>query len=538
MAKRKRGSKKRIESYDHSDKKRVNNPPVGLVTPETDRGGDSTSYSYDPHLDPQLMWASKAVAEGFDVQTESLHVHERIDPKTIVEAVRRQNGESPHQLPLFETSGENPPLREAIEFYRHAHNWTNRLIAGDSLLVMNSLLEKEGMREAVHMVYLDPPYGIDYASNFQPFTSNRTVKERDADLSQEPETIKAFRDTWALGIHSYLTYLRDRIRVARELLHPAGSMFVQIGDQNVHLVRCILDEILQPENFMAQIIFRKKMMPLSKKPGCESMADYILWYAKNKVEAEKKIHQLFLYQNVQGDSSWKYVEEPSGARRLMTAEEIANHRLLPKGSRVYQAISMKPREYRENQDFNFAFEGDTFAPPGGDPAKTPDGKHCWSTTLVGMNRLAELDRLQVEGNTLRYVLFHDDYPVVRLTGTWTHTAPPKNMRYVVETAPLVVQQCVLMATDPGDLILDPTCGSGTTAVVAEKWGRRWITCDTSRVSIVWRRIPPIRMKVSRMRTPERPKIASSAGASSSSSDSRSPPRPLHQKSIVASVSAT
>ena len=492
--------KRHIERYEHSDKKRINNPPVGLVTPETDPVAEThktynyvapvpsvkprQELDYDPHLDPQLVWAGKKEHTSFEVPTVSLHVHERIDPHTIIDAVRKRNGNGlPVQPSLFERKEENPPLREAIDFYRHPHGWSNRMIAGDSLLVMNSLLEKEGMAGQVQMMYLDPPYGIDYASNFQPFVDNRTVRERDTDLTQEPEMITAFRDTWKLGINSYLTYLRDRVYLAKDLLHASGSIFIQIGDGNVHLVRNILDDVFGSDNFNGQIIFRKKMMPLSKKPGAESMTDYILWYVKSKADAEKKIRQLFLDQVTEGDPSWNFVELPDGNRRSLERTEINDNGLLPKGSRIYSTISMKPREYRENQDFNFEFEGNSYPPPGGKLELTPDGKHCWSTTRDGMQRLAESRRLQVSGDTLRYVLFHEDYPVVRLTGLWSDTAPATDMSYVVETSPLVVQRCILMSTDPGDLVFDPTCGSGTIAFVAEKWGRRWITCDTSRVAI-------------------------------------------------------
>ena len=386
-------NKRKIENYTHVEAKRANNPPVGLVTPATDRDVGKKTYAYDPHLDPSLQWAGKTEGMSFEVPTVSLHVHERIDPRSIIEAVRKKNGEDFVQGSLFSLLEENPPLREAIDFYKHKHNWSNRLIAGDSLLVMNSLLEKEGMAGKVQMVYIDPPYGVDYASNFQPFTDNRTVKDRDTDLTQEPEMVKAFRDTWALGIHSYLTYLRDRARLSRDLLSQTGSLFIQIGDQNVHLVRSIVDEIFGPDNFMAQIIFRKKMMPLSKKPGCESMTDYLLWYVKSKPDAEKVINQLFIKQRVEHDLSWKFVQLPDGSRREMTKAEIANHSLLPAGSRVYSTISMKPREYRENQDFNFELDGRMFPPPGGDARKTPDGAHCWSTTLTGMTRLAKAQRL-------------------------------------------------------------------------------------------------------------------------------------------------
>ena len=243
--------KKAIEQYDHRDKTRANNPPAGLVTPATDPDAGVAAYAYDPHLDPQLVWSGKAEHTSFDVPTVSLHVHERIDPRTIIEAVRRRNGDGqPEQLPLFAAPGENPPLREAVEFYRHAHGWSNRLIAGDSLLVMNSLLEKEGLAGQVQMIYIDPPYGIKYGSNFQPFVNKRDVKDgRDEDLTAEPEQIRAFRDTWELGIHSYLTYLRDRLLLARELLTDSGSVFVQISDENVHHVRELMDEVFGVGNF-------------------------------------------------------------------------------------------------------------------------------------------------------------------------------------------------------------------------------------------------------------------------------------------------
>jgi adenine-specific DNA-methyltransferase len=249
MARRKKDAKRQIDNYVHAGRGRLNNPPVGLVTPDTDKDADKKTYAYDPHLDPQLLWAGKAEHTSFEVPTVSLHVHERIDPLSIVEAVKRRNGRDP-QLSLFAASEENQPIRHAIEFYKHAQNWTNRLIAGDSLLVMNSLLEKEGMAGKVQMIYIDPPYGIRYGSNFQPFVNKRDVKDgKDEDLNQEPEMIKAFRDTWELGIHSYLAYLRDRLLLARELLHESGSCFVQISDENVHLVRNLLDEIFGTKNF-------------------------------------------------------------------------------------------------------------------------------------------------------------------------------------------------------------------------------------------------------------------------------------------------
>lgn len=247
-----RTQKRKVENYTHPEQKRVNNPPVGLVTSETDRDAGKKTYAYDPHIDPTLQWAGKAERTSFEIPTVSLHVHERIDPRSIIEAVRKKNGEDFVQGSLFSMLGENPPLREAIEFYKHKHNWSNRLIAGDSLLVMNSLLEKEGMGGKVQMVYIDPPYGISYGSNFQPFVDKREVKDRtDEDLTAEPETIKAFRDTWELGLHSYLSFLRDRLLLIQDLLADSGSVFVQISDENVHHVREILDEVLTIHQFSA-----------------------------------------------------------------------------------------------------------------------------------------------------------------------------------------------------------------------------------------------------------------------------------------------
>ncbi len=252
--------KKPIEQYEHKGKKRVNNPPVGLVTSDTDRwtGLQSRRYEYDPHLDPQLVWAGKAEHTSFEIPTVSLHVHERIDPRSIIEAVRKKNGSNYEQLSLFSSKEENPPLREAIDFYKHRHNWSNRMIAGDRLLVMTSLLEKEGLGGQVQSIYFDPPYGIKYGSNFQPFVNKRDVKDgKDEDLTAEPEMIKAFRDTWELGIHSYLTYIRDTLLLARELLTESGSMFVQISDENVHHVRELMDDVFGVKNFLSVIAFRK-----------------------------------------------------------------------------------------------------------------------------------------------------------------------------------------------------------------------------------------------------------------------------------------
>lgn len=472
MARPNKSDNKPIEQYQHKDKERVNNPPVGLVTPETDKEGPKKKYLYDPHLDPQLVWAGKAEHTSFEVPTVSLHVHERIDPRTIIEAVRKRNGEPQRQMSLFEFAGENPPLREAIEFYKHKHGWSNRLIAGDSLLVMNSLLEKEGMSGKVQMIYIDPPYGIKYGSNFQPFVNKRDVKDgKDEDLTAEPEMVKAFRDTWELGIHSYLTYLRDRLLLARELLSDSGSVFVQISNENVHLVRNLMDEVFGVENFVSLINFQKT----GGLPGklLSRTVDYIIWYSKDKKQV--KYRQLFL-ERKQGDTSldrYNIVELPNGDIKKLTIDEIAGERSIPNGKR-FRAVSLFSQGENEKLRYEFEFFGEKHKPISG---------RSWATGKEGLTRLGKLGRLILEGNTLRFKRYADDFPYIPLTERWESIQIGTSLKYVVQTANRVIERCLLMTTDPGDLVLDPTCGSGTTSYVAEKWGRRWITCDTSRVAI-------------------------------------------------------
>jgi adenine-specific DNA-methyltransferase len=476
---KKHSTKRPIEQYDHKSKKRVNNPPVGLVTTETEPPVTSRkTYAYDPHLDPQLVWAGKKEHTSFEVPTVSLHVHERIDPRTIIEAVRKRNGVplKPAQGYLFETREENPPLREAVDFYRHPHGWTNRLIAGDSLLVMNSLLEKEGMAGQVQMVYIDPPYGIRYGSNFQPFVNRRDVKDgKDEDLTQEPEMVRAFRDTWELGIHSYLTYLRDRLLLARDLLHESGSVFVQISDENIHLLRSVLDEVFGMQNFVALIPFRKKLMPFGTN-YIEQMSDFILWYGKSKAAGESKsslkYRELFVSKDVRGDSDWVWFLDPNGKQTRMSEYQNATHADIPDGSKIYRLKSLEPSGPMGSGMFDFSFEGRTY----------PHPKNGYGTDPSGMETLAKMGRLQAKGNLLNYRLLLDDYPVMALTAPWNDTVGADDKRYVVQTNTTVVARCLLLTTDPGDIVLDPTCGSGTTAFVAEQWGRRWMTCDTSRVA--------------------------------------------------------
>jgi adenine-specific DNA-methyltransferase len=484
----KSNAKKPIEQYEHKDKKRANIPPVGLVTPETDPIAPPTNarktYQYDPHLDPQLVWAGKAEHTSFEIPTVSLHVHERIDPRTIMEAVKAKNGNGHNdQLPLFGRPEENRPLREEFPFYDHKKplGWKNRLIAGDSLLVMNSLLEKEGLGGQVQMVYIDPPYGIRYGSNFQPFTNKRDVKDgSDDDLTLEPETLKAFRDTWELGIHSYLTYLRDRLLVAKELLSESGSCFVQISDENIHHVRELMDEVFGTKNHVAMIVVRKTAAvssPMARTNVLATTSDYLVWYAKDV--ARIKYRQLFMEKSagIEGAGVYSRVERPDGTRRRMTSEEYENPRRVPSDCRIFRWDNLTSTGWSAELSKPVTFEGKNVS--------LPANLH-WKTTASGIEKLISAHRVQESGSSLAYVRFFDDFPVTPLSDIWLDTGSGSFTEakvYVVQTNTKVIERCLLMTTDPGDLVLDPTCGSGTTAYVAEQWGRRWITTDTSRVAI-------------------------------------------------------
>ena len=464
-------SQKPIEQYEHKDKQRVNNPPVGLVDAHTDNGGyKKKTYQYDPHLDPQLQWAGKAEHTSFDVPTVSLHVHERIDPRRIIETVRKEEEAQP-QMSLFEE--QKKPLREAIEFYKHKENWSNRLIAGDSLLVMNSLLEKEGMGGKVQMMFFDPPYGIKYGSNFQPFVNKRDVKDgNDGDLTSEPEMLKAFRDTWELGLHSYLTYLRDRLLLAKDLLHESGSVFVQIGDENVHHIREVLDEVFGQNNFCRQISFVTTSG--FKSTLLTRQDNYLLWYCKDI--SKVKYRQLYRDKAFSsGDFNvYNKLELKDGSRRLMTKAEIDNPSLIPEGSKIYRLDNLKSQG---TSGFDFEYEGEIY---------NPGINKVWKTHLEGMKKLNEKRRITKTGTTLGYIRYFDDFPYQEFTNIWSDTITgsfTEEKIYVVQTNTKVVERCLLMTTDPGDIVLDITCGSGTTAISAEKLGRRWITCDTSRISI-------------------------------------------------------
>lgn len=471
-----------IEAYTHDDKKRTNNPPVGMA--QHDKAEEKVkTYQFDPHLDPTLQWAGKAEGMSFDVPTSSIHIHESIKPHSIIARVMKEYsdveaGQVRGQMGLFEAETPAERMRrrrESIEFYQHGVNWTNRMIAGDSLVIMNSLLEKEGMAGQVQMVYIDPPYGIKYGSNFQPFVDKRDVKDKkDDDLSQEPEMIKAFRDTWELGIHSYLSYLRDRLLLARELLADSGSVFVQISDENVHHVRELCDELFGVENFVSQIFFQKTGGFNPKY--LSNIGDHLIWYAKDKKQL--KYRQLLLFKNKPdfGDPNYTWIELPDGSDRKMSMDERMGRTQIPNGARIFRYGPLQSSG-SASEPQPFEFDGKTYYP-------APNNH--WKTTLQGLERLKKKGLLIKTGNNIAWKLHWDNYPAMNLANVWLDTQSGgfgDSGIYVVQTSNKVIQRCMLMATDPGDLVLDITCGSGTTAVVAEQWGRRWITCDTSRVAI-------------------------------------------------------
>lgn len=478
-----------IDAYTHDDKKRINNPKVGMAHRDNAEEKLKT-YAFDPHLTPTLDWAGKKEHSSFEVTTSSIHIHESIKPHKIIRSIQSIGEEDDVdylQMSLFETPLERmQKRRQAIEFYEHEDKWANRLIAGDSLVIMNSLLEKEGMAGQVQMVYFDPPYGIKYGSNFQPFVDKRDVKDKkDEDLTQEPEMIKAFRDTWELGIHSYLTYLRDRLLLARELLADTGSIFIQISDENVHHVREICDEIFGANNFVSQILYQKTTGAGSPNDllAPASIGDYILWYAKDiKKYKFRVLYKMKLFGG-EGSSAYKKIELADGTRMSISEWEKQNNSVFsykdkPDGSRVYALDNLTSQSGVEKTRYAISFEGKEYKPTNG----------VWKTSQDGMEKLIMAKRIDISTKGgIGYVRYFDDFSAMPISNVWTDTVGQNQFggdkMYVVQTALSVATRCILMSTDPGDLVLDITCGSGTTALMSERWGRRWITCDTSRVAI-------------------------------------------------------
>ena len=416
---------------------------------------------------PFLNWAGKAERGRLEVPTLPLFVHERLSTTAVLETLKRHRLDRRETLDLF-GEGEKSIGEKIRGAYEHLNGWQNRLILGDSLQVMNSLLEYEGMGRQVQMVYMDPPYGIKFGGNFQPFVRKRDVKDGDDDsLSREPEMVQAYRDTWELGVHSWLTYMRDRLLLSRELLTDSGSCFVQISDENVHLVRSVMDEVFGRENFVSLISVKTKGMPLGKK-YLSTINDFIVWYSKDIKNL--KYRQLFVEKTYE---NYKYIEMPDGTRRSLKDDEDLGE-LIKNNMKPFFSMDLRSSGRTESCVFEYEINGKKYY---------PGGNKSWKTNREGMKKLHKANRLLETPGTIRYVLYHEDYPVSELNNTWMDTQGVSEKIYVVQTSLKAIQRCILMTTEPGDLVLDPTCGSGTTAYVAEQWGRRWITTDVSRVPL-------------------------------------------------------
>ena len=507
MAKKKRTTQqKEVQDYRHDTATRKNNPPAGIAAQGKIKEAPKQAYAYNPHLPPNLRsdpngdadklpellekaqqqaltaeeaktiadalrhhgpwleWAGKQEAKSFTVDPVALHIHERVSAKAILKVAERQNV----QRELFADPQQD--YSKAVDFYQHDVDWANRLILGDSLTVMSSLAHREDLAGKVQMIYIDPPYGITFASNFQPTVFQRDVKDRKQDLTREREQIRAYRDTWTLGFHSYLAYLRDRLIVAKELLTDSGSIFIQIGDENVHRVRCIMDEVFGSENFVSQLTY-KVTSGFERKLGPRRIQAHILWYAKQKELC--KFRRIFKPKNIDDLdlSLYKYVEE-DGCVRTLTNDERTNPKQISNDLRIFRTLPLHTMgaEKREQREF----EGETYTPP-------PNTQ--WRHTAEAFDAMVKSNRIIKEGNRITSKFYLEDLGAEEYNNVWLDTGPELAKSYVVQTSPKVIQRCLLMTTDPGDIVLDPTCGSGTTAYVAEQWGRRWITVDTSRIAV-------------------------------------------------------
>ena len=482
-----------VEALKHGDKRR--NIPTAEYQPllhEEEKSPIQLAYERrNRDLDPQLVWRGKDEQDWSDlvVQAPPLYIQEKVQPKVLIDDLLRQTRERRAEDPgstvdLFSDFNGLPKGVDKTEFYQHDQNWSNRMILGDSLQVMASLAEREGLRGKVQCIYLDPPYGIKFNSNFQWSTTSRDVKDGNREhISREPEQVKAFRDTWRDGINSYLTYLRDRLTVARDLLSDSGSIFVQIGDENIHRVRALMDEVFGDDNIVSSIVFAKTSSSTGDFLG--PTFDYLLWYARTKQSLKYRKALSTKAAGERGGTGYKSVQLPNLVRRQLTRTEIDTPETLPENSRIYFRDNLTSQSVGRDKGegaaswFGVSLEGKVFK---------PSMSVRWKTNEQGFGRLIKANRVEPSSTmNLGYIRFLDDYPVYELTDIWTDTlgqnqfGGPKT--YVVQTALSAVERCVLMATDPGDLVLDPTCGSGTTAYVAEQWGRRWITVDTSRVAL-------------------------------------------------------
>jgi adenine-specific DNA-methyltransferase len=484
---------KNVETLKHDDARRANIPTAEYQSVMADDERSPIRVAYERRnrdLDPQLVWRGKDDQDWSDlvVPAPPLYIQEKIHPKVLIDDLLRRSAEraeadQPQQLNLFADFNGLPDGADATDFYKHEGNWSNRMILGDSLQVMAGLAEREGLRGKVQCIYLDPPYGIKFNSNFQWSTTSNTLTDGKKDhITREPEQVKAFRDTWRDGIHSYLTYLRDRLTVARDLLADSGSIFVQIGDENVHVVRTLLDEVMGSENFVSDIVFAKTVgQTADYLPG---ITDYCLWYAKRRTHLKYRTLLKPKVMGSEGTSGYRFAELEPFNWRPLTKEEKAGYELVQNARLVAIGDLSSQRQGRE------AGEGSAMYFPVHVNGRNyyPSGNRGWSTTEGGISRLLFANRIYPSGSSgVGYVRYLDDFSVMPLTNIWTDTVGQSQYggakTYVVQTGLKVVERCLLMTTDPGDLVLDPTCGSGTTAYVAEQWGRRWITIDTSRVAL-------------------------------------------------------
>jgi len=482
--------KKTVETLTHEEASRKNIPTAEFQSVMHKEEQSPIRVAYERRnrdLDPQLVWRGKDEQDWSDLVTHAppIYIQEKVHPKVLIDDLLRRSAAgqkaAEDQFDLFADFNGVPEGNAKTEFYQHDANWTNRMILGDSLQVMASLAEREGLRGQVQCIYFDPPYGIKFNSNFQWSTTSRDVKDGNVDhITREPEQVKAFRDTWRDGIHSYLTYLRDRLTAARDLLAESGSIFVQIGNENVHVVRAVLDEVFGVDNFCCEVAFRKTAAvssPNAKVNVLATVSDLILWYAKNADHA--KYRQLFQSKGVESDSAGVYtrLQFPDGIRRRMTSDELSSSDRLPERARVFRIDNSTSSGFSETLSIDITLNGQSYT--------CGPTKH-WKTHPLGMQRLTMANRLVPAGKSLGYVRFIDDFAVYPHVNMWMDTGTGSftdEKLYVVQTGTKTVERCMLMATDPGDLVLDPTCGSGTTAYVAEQWGRRWITIDTSRVAL-------------------------------------------------------
>ena len=499
----KKSTTKTVETLKHDEAKRKNIPtaehqsvlqkneqhPVRVTYARRAAGLDDEKVNRNKDLDPQLVWRGKDEQDWSElvVHAPPLYIQEKVHPKALIDDLLRETALHPspsgrgaggegdfEQMNLFADFNGIPKGVDKTEFYQHDQNWSNRMILGDSLQVMASLAEREGLRGRVQCIYFDPPYGIKFNSNFQWSTTSRDVKDGNAGhITREPEQVKAFRDTWRDGIHSYLTYLRDRLTVARDLLTDSGSIFVQIGDENVHRVRAVMDEVFGDTNFIS-LITTKKSGGMGQA-HIDNISDFIVWYAKDATVT--KYRPAYFEKDLREGAGARYrsVQAIDGTIRPLKANETRGEQALAEGERVFLAGPLTSETASESTLFEFSLNGHKLRPRKGG----------WKTGAAGMERLLKSNRLLKTKEFVNYKIFFNDFAAVAIPNLWEDTmgTAEQNKVYVVQTTSKVIQRCVLMTTDPGDLVLDPTCGSGTTATVAEQWGRRWITIDTSRVAL-------------------------------------------------------